>query len=254
MIEIKNASFSYGRMPVIREIGTGFARGELCAIVGPNGCGKTTLLRMIGNLLKPDDGRIFLDGKPYEEYGRKDFARHVASMPQIRPIPQMTVEELITNGRYPHLKFSRKLSENDENAVRTAMRLADVERFASQYLNELSGGERQRAYMALLMAQETNYVLLDEPTTYLDISAQFSVMHILRQMRDSGKCVIAVLHDLSMAMEFCDWIMVMHAGTVAADGSVDELASSDIWERVFGVRCIAAAVEDAFKYIFQPIR
>ena len=252
MIELRHIGFSYERERILHNIDLTFARGELCAIVGPNGCGKTTLLKLIGRLQEPAEGEILLNARPLSQYDRKEFARNVALMPQTRPVPEMTVGEYVANGRYPYLAFAQKMSRADEEAVSRALETADVARFSQRSLSELSGGERQRAYLALLLAQDTECVLLDEPTTYLDLSAQFAVMQIMQKMRDAGKCVIVVLHDLGMALQYCDRIVVMQNGSVAAVDTPNALAASEIWNNVFDVRCVPVDQENMHSFLFQP--
>lgn len=252
MIEVQRVRFSYRGAPVLRDISLRWRGGELCAIVGPNGCGKTTLLRLLSRLYAPDEGRILLEGRPFSEYVRRDFAQKVALMPQTRPVPEMCVQEFVAHGRYPYLGFSQKMALQDEQAVRKALCDAGAQQLAQRNLRELSGGERQRVYLALLLAQDTPVALLDEPTTYLDIATQFGVMHALCAMRQAGKCVVVVLHDLGLAMEFCDRIIVLQAGEVQADAAPQELSRSDVWERVFGIACVPLAHEGQTKYLFQP--
>ncbi len=252
MIEMRGVGFGYRDKTVLKGIDLQLRRGELTAIVGPNGCGKTTLLRLMGRLSEPQSGELLLCSKPYSMYSRRNFAKNVALMPQTRTIPAMTVWEFVSHGRYPYLDFSQKLSQRDERAVALAMQKTETEAFAQRDLQQLSGGERQRAYLAFLLAQETPVALLDEPTTYLDIAAQYSVMRILGKMRDDGKCVTAVLHDLPLAMEFCDRVIVMNNGRICADGMPCELAQSDVWRTVFGVSCTEILCAGQKKYMFSP--
>lgn len=252
MIEVKNIGFSYGDKAVLRACSATFSAGEVCAVIGPNGSGKTTFLRLLSRLARPAEGEILLENKAFSAFDRREFAKKVALMPQTRPMPEMTVREFVEHGRYPYLSFSQVLRTEDRSAVESALRLTDTLRFSNRYLRDLSGGERQRAYLALLLAQETDCVLLDEPTTYLDVSSQFAVMQILQTMRDSGKCVIAVLHDLALAMQFCDRILVMNEGGIAADAEPAALAESDIWTRVFGVVCRRVEIDGQIRYLFDP--
>lgn len=251
MIELKNVSFSYGTTPVLKNISGTFYAGELCGIVGANGCGKTTLIRLLSRLEHPSSGEILMDLEPYETYGRKEFAKKASLLPQERPIPAISVREFVSHGRFPHLELSRRLTAHDREIVTQAMQMTDTLQFAHRSLKELSGGERQRAYLAMLLAQDTPHVLLDEPTTYLDISMRFSVMKILSQMRDSGKCVVAVLHDLSLALQFCDRLWVMERGTLRACGTPRELVSQDVLDEVFAIRCTPVALNGRTEYLFH---
>ena len=251
MIELNDIRFSYYREPVLKNVSLCLRPGRLYAIVGPNGCGKTTLIRLLSRLSVPEAGQISLAGKPYGEYERKDFARRVALLPQSRPIPAISVRELVSHGRFPYLDLSRKLSAEDKQIVENALREAGAETLAKRSMRELSGGERQRAYLAMLLAQDTPYVLLDEPTTYLDVSAQFTVMDILREMRDSGKCVVAVLHDLALALQYCDELIVMEKGELRAAAAPKALVSQGVLNRVFGIECIPLEHRGKTEYVFH---
>lgn len=251
MIEVRNIRFAYREKLVLRDVSIRFGKNELCGIVGPNGCGKTTLLRLLARLEQAKSGEILFENRLYSAYPRREFAQRVAFMPQTRPAPEMEVQEFVAHGRYPYRDFLQKGTPQDEAIVRRAMQTTGSEQHARSDLRELSGGERQRVYIAQLLAQETPVALMDEPTTYLDIGAQFSVMKMAQQMRDDGKCVVVVLHDLALAMQYCDRIVVMDGGTICADDLPENLADSDIWQRVFGVQCRSVCLEGRQKYLFE---
>lgn len=251
MIQLDDLNFSYGGKAVLRNISAAFTPGKLYAVLGPNGSGKTTLIRLLSRLLLPDSGTLSLNGKSYASYGRKEFARQLALLPQTRPIPAISVQDLVSHGRFPYLGLSRTPGKDDQDAVTRAMAAVDVQDFAGRDLRQLSGGERQRVYLALLLAQNTPYVLLDEPTTYLDASAQFSVMEILKRMSQDGKCVIAVLHDLNLALSFCDDICLLHQGRVAAFGAPEELVEHGVLDSVFSIRCCSVMVDGVKEYIIR---
>lgn len=251
MIEVKDVSFSYDKEPVLKNVSLALAPGKFYAVVGPNGSGKTTLIRLLSRLSQPDSGQLLLDGKSHAEFERKDFARRLAMLPQSRPVPAISVRELVSHGRFPHLQMSRKLSAEDRRIVERALREAGAEGLACRSVKELSGGQRQRAYLAMLLAQDTPYVLLDEPTTYLDVSAQFTVMDTLQQMSRSGKCVAAVLHDLSLALQYCDELIVMEQGELRASAPPKELADSGVLDRVFNIRCLPLEYKGKTEYVFH---
>ena len=252
MIQLDNLSFSYGGQTVLHNLSAIFTPGKLYAVLGPNGSGKTTLIRLLGRLLQPDSGSLCLDSKPYASYGRKEFARQLALLPQTRPIPAISVQDLVSHGRFPYLGLSRTLGKDDLDAVERAMAAVNVQAFAGRDLRQLSGGERQRVYLALLLAQDTRYVLLDEPTTYLDASAQFSVMENLKCMSQDGKCVIAVLHDLNLALSFADEICLLDQGRIAAFGAPEALVEQGVLDRVFSIRCRSVVVDGIKEYIIRP--
>lgn len=252
MIELKQVSFLYGQRPVLHEMNMVFESGKLYGIIGPNGCGKTTLVRLLSRMIEPESGEILLDHKPYRQYNRKEFARRIALLPQGRSVPYMTVEDLVSGGRFPYMDLSRRLTPKDRDLVKQAMIQAHVLHNAGRNMAELSGGERQRAYIAMLLAQNTDVVLLDEPTTYLDIANQFSVLSLLQSMRENGKCVIAVLHELSAAMRYCDELVVMQSGRICACGAPEIVASSGVLENVFHVRCRKLTIDGKTEYLFCP--
>lgn len=246
MIKIDHLSFQYGKRPILTEINAVFETGKLYAVVGPNGCGKTTLIRLMARLLRPDSGAVYLEGKQVETFSSIAYARKVALMPQERTMPQVSVEECVTNARYPYLDLTRKLTVKDREAVELALRQTETERFRHCRMTELSGGERQRVYLAMLLAQDTPYVLLDEPTTYLDIAHQFAVMQQLSAMRDAGKCVIAVLHDLSLAFQYCDEVLVLDKGKACGFDKPENIVSQGLIPLAFGVQC--KKIEDIYLF------
>ena len=252
MIQLDNLCFSYGGRTVLNNISAAFSPGKLYAVLGPNGSGKTTLIRLLSRLLLPDSGSLTLDEKSYTCYGRKEFARQLALLPQARPIPAISVQDLVSHGRFPYLGLSRTPGKDDLDAVERAMAAVNVQAFAGRDLRQLSGGERQRVYLALLLAQDTRYVLLDEPTTYLDASAQFSVMENLKCMSQDGKCVIAVLHDLNLALSFADEICLLDQGRIAAFGAPEALVEQGVLDRVFSIRCRSVVVDGIKEYIIRP--
>lgn len=252
MIQLDDLCFSYGGRAVLHNISAAFTPGKLYAVLGPNGSGKTTLIRLLSRLLLPDSGSLTLDEKSYACYGRKEFVRQLALLPQTRPIPAISVQDLVSHGRFPYLGLSRTPGKADLDAVERAMTAVNVQDFAGRDLRQLSGGERQRVYLALLLAQDTRYVLLDEPTTYLDASAQFSVMENLKRMSQDGKCVIAVLHDLNLALSFSDEICLLDQGRIAAFGAPEKLVEQGVLDRVFSIRCRSVVVDGIKEYIIRP--
>ena len=252
MIELKNISFSYGEKPVLSHLSASFDAGKFYGIVGPNGCGKTTLIRLLCGLENPAEGEILWKGKPYSQYSRKQLAASLSLLPQSRALPSVTVEDLVSRGRYPYLGHTRRMTEKDRSAVNSALREAGVESLAHRNVNSLSGGEKQRVCMAMVLAQDTSAVLLDEPTTYLDISHRFALLDQLKGLKDQGKCVIAVLHDLSLALRYCDEILVLEQGETRAMDCPEKLLSSEVLSQVFSVRCVPTIVQGEREIVFLP--
>lgn len=235
MLEFRELSVGYGGAPVLRGITFRAERGKVTCLIGPNGCGKTTLLRCAARRLTPIEGKMRLDGRALSAYERKEFARTVAVLPQGRIVPGISVRTLVNHGRFPHLGLSRKLRQQDREIVERAMSDAGVSDWAERDLREMSGGERQRAYLAMALAQDTPLILLDEPTTYLDIGAQFAFLSLIRQISAQGKTVIMVLHDLAQALRYSDALALLSGGTLRFFGAPEALYQSGLLSAVFGV-------------------
>ena len=201
MFELQRVAVGYDEKPLLQNISFAVQNGQITTLVGTNGCGKTTLLKAIARQLPLLEGKILLQGRSIQEYDRKEFARAAAFMPQVRNIPEITVRGLVSHGRFPYLGLSRQMTTKDRAAVEEAMQVTGVARWANRDLRELSGGERQRVYLAMALAQGGQTILLDEPTTYLDVAAQFELLELLRTLADQGKTVLLVLHDLAQALQ-----------------------------------------------------
>ena len=236
MIELDRVSVGYGKDPVIREVSLSLPRGRLVSVIGPNGSGKSTLLRAAAGLLVPSDGEVRVDGGRCAELSRSEMAKRAAYLTQGRNVPDMTVEQLVLHGRFPHLRYPRRYGEKDREIARQAMRQVGIGALADRPLYTLSGGMRQNAYIAMALAQDADYILLDEPTTYLDIAHQLRLMETLRGLADAGKGVAAVLHDLPLAFSFSDSIAVLREGRLAACAPPEEAAAGGLVEEVFGIR------------------
>lgn len=236
MLELHHVTAGYGRETVVRDVDCTVARGEIVTLAGPNGCGKTTLLRTIARQLPLLGGGITLLGRPLSGYGRTELARLVSFMPQVREIPSITVESLVSHGRFPHLGLSRQLRAKDKEAVERAMEETGVAQWAGRDLRSLSGGERQRVYLAMALAQDTELLLLDEPTTYLDMGCQFALLELVRAVNRRGKTVVMVLHDLSHALRYSDRIALLEGGRLVCCVPPAELLEQGDIDRVFGVR------------------
>lgn len=235
MFELQQVSVGYDHLPLLQDVSFTVQDGQLTTLVGTNGCGKTTLLKAIARQLPLLGGQVQLQGRSIQSYDRKEFARTAAFMPQVRNIPEITVRGLVSHGRFPYLGLSRQMTAKDKAAVQAAMEATGVARWADRDLRELSGGERQRVYLAMALAQGGDAILLDEPTTYLDASAQFELLELLRDLAGQGKAVLLVLHDLAQALQYSDRVAVLAAGKLAAFDTPPRLFESKILDEIFGV-------------------
>ena len=249
MLELRGITAGYGGTPVLREVSFTVPKGSLTALIGPNGCGKTTLLRAAARQLPLLAGEILLDGRPVSSYGRTEFARKAAFMPQVRSVPAITAGALVAHGRFPHLGFSRRLRPEDRAAVQAAMEATGVADWANRDLRALSGGERQRVYLAMALAQDTDLILLDEPTTYLDPGRQFELLDLIASLPGRGKTVVMVLHDLSHALRYSTQLLLLEQGRLVQRGTPEELYAGGQLDRVFGIR---SRREPDGSYYFLP--
>lgn len=253
-LELRGVYFSYDRSrPFIEGVSLGFERGAVTSIVGPNGCGKSTLLKVACGIVRPRGGEALLDGRSVHSYAARERARRVALLAQGPRPPAMTVESLVACGRFPHSSSQGRLSRADCEAVEHAMELADVARLRSCDVRRLSGGQRQRAFVAMTLAQDADIVVLDEPTTYLDIGACHDVMRLVRRLNeDCGKTVVLVIHDLDLALRYSDRVAVMDAGSLAASGSVGEVYASRAIDDAFGIDLRRCGVGEGEAYVALP--
>ena len=236
MIRISHLSAGYGEKTVLQDLTFSIEPGSVTTLVGPNGCGKTTLLRALTGQLSQTAGEISLCGRELSSYNRKELARTVALLPQTRNTPDLTVEALVEHGRYPHLGFSRRLSEKDRQIVARAMEQTDVAHLARLPLGELSGGQQQRAYIAMALAQDAQIIALDEPTAHLDLQHQFELLELVRRLQAAGKTVVLVLHDLDHALRCSDRLVLLQQGRLVQWGTPRALLDSGALEQVFQVR------------------
>jgi iron complex transport system ATP-binding protein len=233
-LAIRDLQLGYRDTTVIHGVTLDFAAYELSAIVGPNGSGKSTLLRGMGRLLRPAAGEVRLDGRDIRSMGAREIARCIALLPQAPDGGiDLTVEELVWRGRYPHRALLRGARATDVQAVEWALDAADVITLRSRLLGSLSGGERQRAWIALALAQQPQILLLDEPTTFLDLRHQVEVMSLLERLRRGGTTIVVVLHDLVLASRYADRVIGIADGRVAFDGPPAAVMTEAALEAVF---------------------
>ena len=244
MIKLQNLTAGYGKHIVLSGVTATFEKGMVTGIIGVNGCGKSTLLKAMLGLI-PAEGNISLDGRNLKDMSRKEIAQKVAYLSQGKTTPDMTVKQLVLHGRFPHLNYPRHYSKTDREIAFSAMKQMGILDLAGKPLGELSGGMRQNAYIAMALTQDTDYILLDEPTTYLDISHQLGLMQVLRKLAGNSKGIVAVMHDLPMAFTYCDQILLLDGGNVLAQGTPQEVCGHI--EKVFGVG-LEAGQQYHYKY------
>ena len=249
MLEIKNVTVGYGNQTVLNDVSAAFGKGKLTSIVGVNGCGKSTMLKAILGILPLSSGEIVIDGKELRSMSRNEIAKHVAYLAQGKNTPDMTVEQMVLHGRFPYLSYPRRYKESDREIARNAMEVVGISHLANHPLFTLSGGMRQNAYIAMALAQDTDYILLDEPTTYLDIAHQLELMRILRDLANSGKGIVTVMHDIPLAFDFSDEITIIHNGNALWKGSPSEISGSPFIKEIFNVE-IERMANNKFYYCY----
>ena len=235
----RDLTVGYDRRVISRELSVEIPDGSFTVIVGPNACGKSTLLRALSRLLAPSAGRVVLDGHSIASYRAKDLARVLGLLPQTSLAPDgITVADLVGRGRHPHQGFMRQWSRADEDAVAAAMAATGIVELSGRRVDELSGGQRQRVWVAMVLAQQTSLVLLDEPTTFLDIAHQIDLMELFTDLNHQGTTLVAVLHDLNQAARYGTHLIAMKDGAVVAQGAPAEIVTAELVEEVFGLRCV----------------
>ncbi|WP_320731106.1 iron-enterobactin ABC transporter ATP-binding protein [Enterobacter sichuanensis] len=236
----ENLTLGYGKKIIARDLTVAIPDGHFTAIIGPNGCGKSTLLRTLSRLMTPVEGSVFLDGEQIQRFPSKEVARRIGLLAQNATTPgDITVLELVSRGRYPHQPLFTRWRKEDEEAVNRAMRATGITDLALQSVNTLSGGQRQRAWIAMVLAQETAIMLLDEPTTWLDISHQIDLLELLSELnRTQGYTLAAVLHDLNQACRYATHLIALRDGEIVAQGAPKEIVTPELIARIYGMRCM----------------
>jgi ABC-type cobalamin/Fe3+-siderophores transport system ATPase subunit len=232
-------TLAYDRRLVCESLDIEIPERSFTVIVGPNACGKSTLLRALARLLRPRAGVVVLDGERISSIPSKEVARRIGVLPQSPVAPDaITVADLVARGRYPHQGMLRQWSRDDERAVLSAMCAAGVDDLAARRVDELSGGQRQRVWLAVVLAQETGLLLLDEPTTFLDVAHQIEVLDLCAELNEQrGHTLVVVLHDLNHACRYATHLIVMAEGQIVAEGDPSEIVDAELIERVFGLEC-----------------
>ncbi|MEU0952155.1 ABC transporter ATP-binding protein [Streptomyces niveus] len=233
-------TLAYDDRTVVHDLELAVPDGRVTVIVGPNACGKSTTLRALGRLLKPKSGSVLLDGAELASIPTRRIAQSIGLLPQSPVAPEaITVADLVSRGRQPHQRWWQQWSEEDERAVTDAMARTDVTELAERSVDELSGGQRQRVWIAMALAQETDLLLLDEPTTFLDIAHQVEVLDLVRRLNhEQGRTVVIVLHDLNQAARYADHLVAMKEGRIVAEGAPGEVVTAELVREVFGLESV----------------
>ena len=253
MIELCGVSTGYHRHPVLEGIDLAFRPGEVLVLVGPNGSGKSTLLRAALGLMPCWQGEVRYDGVPLTSLSPRQVALRAAFLSQSRTVPSITARRMVLHGRFPHLSYPRRYRPEDLRIVRQALEMADAADLADRPVTELSGGQRQKVYLAMAIAQQTPAILMDEPTTFLDIAHQLGVMRLARRLAREGRAVGMVLHDLPLALSGAHRLAVLEEGRLAASGTPEEVYRSGILERVFRVRQGRVWTGETWQYYCQAL-
>ncbi len=238
MISVRELTFGYEEKDIFKDVNFDFLDGKITTIVGPNGSGKSTLLALIAKLLETKIGKIEIQGKPINHMSRKDIAKKLSIVFQQNQAPSdITVRNLVSYGRNPHKGYFEQLDEEDEKIIDWALKQAGLESFCDKLVSHMSGGEKQRVWIALSLAQMTNIILLDEPTTYLDIHHQLEILDLIRRINlQNNTTVISVLHDINLAIRYSDYLIFLKDGKIVSYGKPDEIVTEELLLEVFNVK------------------
>ena len=248
MLEVKSLCAGYSDTHVLEHVDFRIPSGKVTVILGPNGCGKSTLLKALCGIIPADSGQVVLDGENILTLPQRQLAQRVAYLAQSRQIPDITVERLVLHGRFPYLGYPRRYRKEDYAIADAAMKTMGVAELADELVQNLSGGQRQKVYIAMALAQDTPVILLDEPTTYLDISHQLQLMQQARMLAAQGKTVVMIIHDLPHAFQTADHMILMRDGKIVADGTPEQIYASGMISSVFGVRLCRTGTEGGWRY------
>ncbi|HJC60070.1 MAG TPA: ABC transporter ATP-binding protein [Candidatus Dietzia intestinigallinarum] len=238
-LRTESATIGYDKRRISQDLSVAIPDTSFTVIVGPNACGKSTLLRGLSRLIKPTAGHVILDGADISSYKAKEVARRLGLLPQSSIAPDgITVADLVARGRHPHQGLLRQWTADDEQAVMDAMEATSVTDLSGRLVDELSGGQRQRVWVALALAQQTEILLLDEPTTFLDITHQIDLLELFTDLNREGRTMVAVLHDLNHAARYGSHLIAMKDGRVVAEGAPEDVVTAELVHEVFGLQCI----------------
>ncbi|MCQ2010751.1 MAG: ABC transporter ATP-binding protein [Sporolactobacillus sp.] len=238
LLRTEKLDIAYGEKKIVDQMNLDIPFGKITALVGANGSGKSTILRTMARLMRPSGGSVFLDGKNIHKQPTKQVAKQLAILPQHPLTPEgVTVSELVAYGRYPHQQGMRRIDDTDRQVIDWAVEATGLSELADQEVDNLSGGQRQRAWIAMALAQETSWLFLDEPTTFLDMTYQLDVLKLISKLnREEGRSVVMVVHDLNHAARFADYMIAIKSGTVVCEGEPRTIITESMLEHVFGVK------------------
>ena len=238
-LEARTLSLAYDRTTIIPELDLSLPSGRITALIGANGSGKSTLLRGLGRLLKPRSGGVYLDGQAISSLPTRAVARRMGILPQGPSAPEgLTVRALVAQGRYPHQSLFQQWTDADERAAERALAITGLRDLADRPLDTLSGGQRQRGWIAMVLAQQTEFLLLDEPTTFLDLAHQIEVLDLIAHLNEAeARTVVMVLHDINQACRYAHHLIALRDGKVVAEGDPAEIVTAPLMEAVFGIGC-----------------
>lgn len=252
MVEIRDLSAGYGKREILRGVSLSMRPGTVTTLLGSNGCGKSTLLKAMLGTADIFGGDILLDGESVRQMSATALAQKMAYLPQSKNTPDITVRTLVLHGRFPYLSYPRRYRREDYAFADAALRQMGIEDLAEERLQVLSGGQRQKVYIAMALAQQAGLIMMDEPTTYLDIGQQFRFGRLARELAQQGKTVLLVLHDLPLALQISDALAVLEEGKLGFVGAPAKIMDSDVLQRVFGVRLAVREEEGQRQYFCIP--
>ncbi len=251
MIEIKNLSCGYNGKEIVHNVDLCFEKSDVNIILGPNGCGKSTLMKAMVGVLNVKDSMICIDGKDINKYKDVERAKKIAFMPQIRNVPSMSVFDFMMCARYPYLGLSKVPEKVDVEAVENAIKVCGISEYSTSSIKKLSGGERQKVYFAFMLAQQTDILMLDEPTTYLDVKREFEILDMIKNMKKDEKTIVIILHDICHALKYADKIVVMDKGKIEAFGTPEQILESGVLEKIYNIKLHKIEFEGDTEYIIK---
>lgn len=251
MIEIDNIFAGYGKREVLHGVSFFVPAGKITTLIGENGSGKSTLLKTLLHFLPLTSGRILVEGVPIDKFSRSDLAKKIAYLPQSKTVPDLTAQRLVLQGRFPYLSYPRKYRKEDIMIAEKAMAQMGILEFSGQPMAELSGGIKQKVYIAMALAQQAKVIVMDEPTTYLDVGQQVKFSKLVRQLSEDGKTLFLVLHDLPLALRLSDQVVALCNGKILGAGTPAQILESEVIQTLYGVRVRSVELTSGVQYFYD---